>query len=54
MPRAPYVQRITRIPLKNFPITYLGVPLFLRKRKMVYLEHLLAKVRQALEEWKAL
>lgn len=51
--RIPHVQRTIGIAPQQFPIQYLGIPIFLGKRKMVYFEHILDKVRRALEGWKA-
>lgn len=51
--RIPHIQRITGIRHKQFPVIYLGVPIFPGKRKMVYFEYLIDNVRRVLEGWKA-
>lgn len=51
--RIPHIQRITGISPKQFPVIYLGVPIFQGERKMVYFEYLIDKVRRVLEGWKA-
>lgn len=51
--RAVPISNITGIPRRNFPFTYLGVPMFIGRPKIVYFEHMVEKVRKAIEGWKA-
>lgn len=51
--RATQIENITCISKSEFPIRYLGVPIFAGRSKLVYFENLIDKVRRRLEWWKA-
>lgn len=51
--RAAPIANITGITKSDFPIRYLGVPIFAGRSRLVYFEHLVDKVRRKLDGWKA-
>lgn len=51
--RATQIRQITGMVLREFPIRYLGVPIFAGRSKLFYFEHLVDKVHRKLEGWKA-
>lgn len=51
--RVPVIARTTGLCRRAFPLTYLGVPIFYGWSKSIYFEHLVEKVRKALESWKS-
>lgn len=51
--RAPIIARATGLQRKEFPLIYLGVPIYYGRMKAIYFEPLIEKFRSALEGWKA-
>lgn len=51
--RATHIHHIIGIMQHDFPIRYLGAPIFAGRSKLIYFEHLVDKVRRKLEVWKA-
>lgn len=47
------ISRISGLTRRMFPFTYLGVPIIQGRLKAIYFEHLVEKVRNALEGWKS-
>nr|XP_009795000.1 PREDICTED: uncharacterized protein LOC104241764 [Nicotiana sylvestris] len=46
------IEVITSIQRKDFPLIYLGCPIFYKRRKMEYYEDLISKVLDKLQAWK--
>lgn len=51
--RASHITRITGISRRDFSFNYLGVPMFIGRPKIIYFEHMVDKVRKAIDGWKA-
>lgn len=51
--RAQAVSTITGFGQKQLPLTYLGVPIFNGKMKVVFFEHIIEKIRRKLAGWNA-
>lgn len=48
-----HINRITGMTHKEFPLCYLGVPIFAGRSRLIYFEYLVEKVRKKLDWWKA-
>lgn len=51
--RVPVIERATRLTRLLLSLIYLGVLIFYGRAKAIYFEHMVEKVRKALEGWKA-
>lgn len=51
--REAVILRVTRMAMSDLPFIYLGVPLFTGRVKNIYFDHVIDKVRRAVDGWKA-
>lgn len=51
--RESIISRVTKMARGEIPFNYLGVPLFAGRVKNIYFDHVIDKVRRAVDGWKA-